>query len=168
MAGLYPIQHGELIIDGKKKKNKRLDLVFVSQEVELFDLSIRENLCLGQEISDEKILEMFEDAGLIEWYKELPDGLDTIVGEKGVKLSAGQKQRLNIIRGILINKPLYFFDEPTSNLDEISEEKIIKMIAKYLKEKTYVIVTHKPKLKNLCNKHYIFENHMMKEKIYIY
>lgn len=168
LAGLYPIQHGELIVDGKKKKNKRLDLVFVSQEVELFDLSIRENLCLGQEISDEKIVEMFEDAGLIDWYKELPEGLDTIVGEKGVKLSAGQKQRLNIIRGILINKPLYFFDEPTSNLDEISEEKIIKMIDKYLKDKTYVIVTHKPKLKNLCNKHYIFENHMMKEKIYSY
>ena len=108
---------------------------------------------------------MFEDAGLMEWYKELPQGLDTIVGEKGVKLSAGQKQRLNIIRGILIDKPLYFFDEPTSNLDSVSEEKITNMIEKYLKNKTYVIVTHRPRLKELCNKHYIFENHMMKETV---
>ena len=92
-------------------------------------------------------------------------GLDTIVGEKGVKLSAGQKQRLNIIRGILIDKDLYFFDEPTSNLDALSEEKITNMIDKYLKNKTYVIVTHRPRLKELCNKHYIFENHMMKETV---
>ena len=88
-----------------------------------------------------------------------------MVGERGIKLSAGQKQRLNLIRGILIDKDLYFFDEPTSNLDSLSEEKITNMIEKYLKDKTYVIVTQRPKLKELCNKHYIFENHMMKEII---
>ena len=64
-----------------------------------------------------------------------------MVGERGIKLSAGQKQRLNLIRGILIDKDLYFFDEPTSNLDALSEEKITNMIEKYLKDKTYVIVT---------------------------
>lgn len=85
--------------------------------------------------------------------------------EKGIKLSAGQKQRLNLIRGILIDKELYFFDEPTSNLDTLSEEKITNMIEKYLKNKTYVIVTHRPRIKALCNKHYKFEEHMMKEII---
>ena len=82
-------------------------------------------------------------------------------------MSAGQKQRLNLIRGILIDKELYFFDEPTSNLDVVSEEKIVNMIEKYLKNKTYVIVTHRPKIKELCNRHYKFENHMMKELIMI-
>ena len=91
--------------------------------------------------------------------------VNTMVGERGIKLSAGQRQRLNLIRGILIDKELYFFDEPTSNLDHISEEKITNMINKYLKDKTCVIVTHRPKLKELCNKHYIFENHIMKEMI---
>lgn len=67
--------------------------------------------------------------------EELPEGLETLVGERGVKLSAGQKQRLNLIRGILIDKDLYFFDKPTSNLDVESEEKITNMIDKYLKEK---------------------------------
>ena len=165
LAGLYPLKNGELLINNKKIKDARLDLVFVSQEVELFDLSIRDNLCLGKIIPDSKILELLEEAGLLNWYKELPEGLDTMVGERGVKLSAGQKQRLNLIRGILIDKELYFFDEPTSNLDVISEEKITHMIEKYLKDKTYVIVTHRPKLKELCNKHYVFENHMMKEII---
>ena len=165
LAGLYPLKYGKLTIDGKEQKDIRLDLVFVSQEVDLFDLSIKDNLCLGKQIQNSKILELIDEAGLMDWYKELPEGLDTMVGERGIKLSAGQKQRLNLIRGILIDKELYFFDEPTSNLDSVSEEKITNMIEKYLKNKTFVIVTHRPKLKELCNKHYIFENHIMKEII---
>lgn len=165
LAGLFPLSNGELQIDDNTVKDKRLDLVFVSQEVALFDLSIRDNLCLGKNISDDRIIELLKEAGLLEWYKELPDGLDTMVGERGVKLSAGQKQRLNLIRGILIDKDLYFFDEPTSNSDNLSEEKITNMIEKYLRDKTYVIVTHRPRLKELCNKHYTFEDHIMKEVI---
>ena len=165
LAGLYPLENGKLLIDNKNMKDTRLDLVFVSQEVELFDLSIRDNLCLGKNISDEILFQLLDEAGLMGWYKELPEGLDTMVGERGIKLSAGQKQRLNIIRGILIDKDLYFFDEPTSNLDVISEEKIISMIDKYLKNKTYVIVTHRDKLKELCNRNYFFNNHMMVEII---
>lgn len=167
LAGLYPLENGKLLIDNKDMKDARLDLVFVSQEVDLFDLSIRDNLCLGKDIPDEVILQLLDEAGLTGWYKELPEGLETMVGERGIKLSAGQKQRLNLIRGILIDKDLYFFDEPTSNLDIISEEKIIAMIEKYLKNKTYVIVTHRDKLKELCNRHYYFNNHMMVEKIKI-
>lgn len=146
-------------------RDARMDLVFVSQEVELFDLSIRDNLCLGKEIAEEKIMQLLDEAGLMNWYKELPNGLETMVGEKGIKLSAGQKQRLNLIRGILIDKELYFFDEPTSNLDIVSEEKMISMIKKYLNNKTYVIITHRPKITELCNRHYIFEEHMMKEVV---
>ena len=164
LAGLYPLNNGRLLIDNKEIKDVRLDLVFVSQEVDLFDLSVRDNLCLGKKIPEEKIIQLLDEAGLMNWYKELPNGLETMVGEKGIKLSAGQKQRLNLIRGILIDKELYFFDEPTSNLDILSEEKITNMIEKYLKDKTYVIVTHRQKLKSLCNKHYIFENHEMREE----
>ena len=167
LAGLYPLEKGELLVDDKLKKDCRMDLVFVSQEVELFDLSIRDNLCLGKEIPEEKIMQLLDEAWLMSWYKELPNGLETMGGEKGIKLSAGQKQRLNLIRGILIDKELYFFDEPTSNLDVVSEEKIVNMIEKYLNNKTYVIVTHRPKIKELCNRHYKFENHMMKELLMI-
>ncbi len=98
------------------------------------------------------------------WVDSLEKGLDTLVGEKGVKLSAGQKQRLNIIRGILLDKEIYILDEPTSNLDSISEERIYHMISTYLKDKTCIIVTHRPKLVEVCNKHYLFENRVMVEK----
>ena len=162
LSGLYDLNSGKIVIDGKEVKDKRLDLVYISQEVELFDLSIRDNLTLGKKISDSKIISLFEDAGLMEWYSNLENGLDEIVGEKGVKLSAGQRQRLNIIRGILIDKDVYFFDEPTSNLDRESEEKIVSMIDKYLNDKTYIIVTHRDSIKRLCNKHYVFVDHTMK------
>lgn len=142
-----------------------IQITISARDRQRFDLSIRDNLCLEKDIPDEKIMQLLDEAGLMGWYKELPNGLETLVGEKGIKLSAGQKQRLNLIRGILIDKELYFFDEPTSNLDALSEEKITNMIEKYLKDKTYVIVIHRPRIKALCNKHYKFEQHMMKEII---
>lgn len=163
LSGTYKLKSGEMDFDGKIAKNKRPDVVYISQDVELFDMSIRDNLTLGQKIKEEKLVEMFEDAGLREWYDSLENGLDEIVGEKGIKLSAGQRQRLNIIRGILINKDVYFFDEPTSALDKESEEKIVMMIDKYLKDKTYIVVTHRDSIKRLCNRHYVFLDHTMLE-----
>ena len=163
LSGTYGLKSGLLLFDNKIVKNTRPDIVYISQDVELFDMSIRDNLTLGQNISEGKLIEMFEAAGLKEWYDGLENGLDEVVGEKGVKLSAGQRQRLNIIRGILINKEVYFFDEPTSALDIESEEKIVNMIDKYLKDKTYIVVTHRDSIKRLCNKHYVFENHTMIE-----
>lgn len=161
LSGIYQLKNGQIIIDNEKLDNPKLDVVYISQDVELFDLSIRDNLTLGKNISDTKIMELFEDAGLMEWYANLANGLDEMVGEKGVKLSAGQRQRLNIIRGILIDKEVYFFDEPTSNLDKESEERIVRMIDKYLNEKTYIVVTHRDSIKRLCNQHYVFKNHTM-------
>lgn len=140
------------------------DVAYISQESDLFDLTIKENLCLGKRISNKTLNKYLKDAGLFEWISELENGLDTLVGEKGIKLSAGQKQRLNIIRGILLDKEIYILDEPTSNLDSISEIKIHDMINKYLKNKTCIIVTHRPKLTQLCNKHYYFKNKTMYEK----
>ena len=165
LSGTYNLKKGEIYFDNKPVKNTRPDIVYISQDVELFDMTIRENLTLGKNISENILIEMFEDAGLKEWYDSLEKGLDEVVGEKGVKLSAGQRQRLNIIRGILINKDVYFFDEPTSALDKESEEKIVNMIDKYLKDKTYIIVTHRDSIKRLCNKHYVFENHTMYENL---
>lgn len=144
--------------------SKAPDVAYISQESDLFDLTIKENLCLGKEITDETLNEYLKDAGLYEWIQSLEKGLDTLVGEKGTKLSIGQKQRLNIIRGILLDKEIYILDEPTSNLDNISENKIYDMIDKYLKDKTCLIVTHRPKLTEICNKHYYFDKRIMLEK----
>lgn len=163
LSGTRKLKAGKVFFDGNYTENQRPDIVYISQDVELFDMSIRENLTLGKDISDEILFEMLNEVGMKEWYEALENGLDEIIGEKGVKLSAGQRQRLNLIRGVLINKDVYFFDEPTSALDKESEEKIIKMLNKYLKEKTYIIVTHREGIKKICNKHFVFENHMMRE-----
>ena len=165
LSGTYSLKKGIMSFDNKQVINTRPDIVYISQDVELFDMSIKDNLTLGKNISEKKLIEMFEDAGLKEWYDGLEKGLDEVVGEKGVKLSAGQRQRLNIIRGILIDKEVYFFDEPTSALDKETEEKIVNMINKYLKNKTYIIVTHRESIKRLCNKHDVFENYTMAESI---
>lgn len=159
----YNIDDKNYLTDGTPS-TKIPDVAYISQESDLFDLTIKENLCLGKRISNEKLEEYLKDAGLLEWINSLEKGLDTLVGEKGIKLSVGQKQRLNIIRGILLDKDIYILDEPTSNLDSLSENKIYDMINKYLKDKTCIIVTHRPKLTEICNKHYYFENKTMLEK----
>ena len=161
LSDFYNIDSGTILVDNKKISNRKLDVIYISQDVVLFDLSIRENLTLGKRISEEKILRLLEEAGLKEWFDNLEEGLDTKVGQKGIKLSAGQQQRLNIIRGILLDKDFYFFDEPTSNLDSESEEKIINMLNKYLHNKSYIIVSHRSKISSICNKEYIFKNHTM-------
>lgn len=149
-------------IDGESKKGN-LNLAYISQEIDLFDLTIRENLCLGKEISDQEIMIYLKYAGLDEWVNKLEKGLDTVVGERGLKLSVGQKQRLNIVRGILLDKDIYFLDEPTSNLDNETEKLIVNLIKEYLKDKTVVIVTHREEIKKICKKHYEFRDNIMSE-----
>ena len=154
------VDENSYLIDGKSMKCS-LNLAYISQEIDLFDLSIRDNLCLGEDISDEVLMKYLKEAGLGEWINKLENGLDTIVGERGLKVSVGQKQRLNIIRGILQNKDIYVLDEPTSNLDSETEKQIIYLIKKYLKDKTVVIVTHRDEIRKICNLHYEFKDSIM-------
>lgn len=89
-------------------------------------------------------------------------GIYTVVGEKGLKLSTGQKRRINILRSYLMNKDIYILDEPTSNLDKHTEEIVVNFILKYFKDKTLIIATHNEKINEICNKFYSFDNHKLK------
>lgn len=151
---------GVYLINGRKTK-KHLEISLIGQEIDLFNLTIRDNICLGQSISDQELTKLFEKIGLKKWLDDLENGFDTIIGEKGIKLSSGQKQRLNILRGILLDKDIIILDEPTSHLDEKTELKVVQLINEYCKEKTLIIVTHRPVLKQLCNAHYEFSNHTL-------
>ncbi len=162
LSGYIDIEDGKYIIDGNSK-NGNLDLAYISQEIDLFDLSIRDNLCLGKKIDENILMKYLQEAGLDEWIEKLENGLDTLVGERGLKLSVGQKQRLNIVRGILLDKEIYILDEPTSNLDKETEKLIINLIKKYLRNKTIVIVTHRDEIRKICDKHYEFNNNKMME-----
>lgn len=142
-------------------KDIDIEYGYVTQEAEMFNTSIKENLCLDKDISDEYIIELLESVMLKHWYDNLKEGLNTEIGEKGLKLSTGQKQRLNLLRAILQDKEVYILDEPTSNLDEHTEEKVVEAINKYLGNKTLIIVTHRKKVLDLCNKIYEFNNHVL-------
>ena len=105
-----------------------------------------------------------EITGLKDWLDHQKDGLNTRLGERGVFVSTGQRQRLNLIRGLLIeDKEIYLLDEPTSNVDEQTEEKMINLIKEVLKNKTVIIVTHRPKIKAICNRNYVFKDSVLRE-----
>lgn len=138
---------------------ERLECVFIAQDTEMFDMSLRDNLALGKDIKDEKLIEYINKVGMGDWFNSQKEGLETLLGERGVFVSTGQRQRLNLIRGLLRDdKEVYLLDEPTSNVDETTEENMINLIKEILKDKTVIIVTHRPKIKAICNKIYKFEN----------
>lgn len=144
---------------------ERLDCVFIAQDTEVLDLSVRDNLKLGKDIPDEILLSYLDRVGLKGWIDSQENGLDTILGERGCYVSTGQRQRLNLIRGLLMtysNKEIFLLDEPTSNVDEETEIKMVELINEVLADKTVIIVTHRPRIKDICNKHYEF----IKGKLY--
>lgn len=151
---------GQFLIDNNNLKEVKLDIGTVSQEIELFNMSIKDNLCLDKKISDEEIIKYLKELELNEILL-MEDGIHTIVGEKGLKLSTGQKRRINILRSYLMDKDIYILDEPTSNLDKHTEEIVVNFILKYFKNKTLIIVTHNEKINEICNKFYKIENHSL-------
>lgn len=149
---------GNVLIDNKSLRNVKLDIGVVSQEIELFNMSIKDNLCLDKKISDQEIIKYLEELELNEILL-FEDGIYTVVGEKGLKLSTGQKRRINILRSYLMNKDIYILDEPTSNLDKRTEKIVVDFILKYFKDKTLIIATHNEKINEICNQFYTFKNH---------
>lgn len=161
-------QQGQRMIDGKpyeyfSRSFFAAHMAMISQEVEMFSLSVRDNIALGETISDEHIIDVLREVDLHEWILGLADGLGTLVGEKGIKLSAGQKQRVNLVRGLLLDRDIFLLDEPTSHLDRETEEKVIQFLEKRLEGKTAVIVSHRPAVQRLCSRFYEFSGHEMHE-----
>lgn len=152
------IENDRTYINDNKTK-KRLRCMFIAQDTEMFDMSLKDNLTLGRDIESDKIIKYLDAVGMGSWYDAQEKGLDTILGERGVFVSTGQRQRLNLIRGLLAHndEEVFLLDEPTSNVDEEVEEMMIKLIKEVLHDKTVIIVTHRPKIKEICDKFYKFE-----------
>ncbi len=167
LANLYQPKSGVRLVDdenygelGTQFFQERV--VLISQEVELFHLSLRENISLGRAVEDALIYEFLDDVLLLQWAQELAQGLETQVGEKGVRLSSGQKQRINLVRGLLLGRELVLLDEPTSHMDEETERKIVSFLDKRLTGKTAVIVSHRPAVGEICNRRYVMVNHQLR------
>ncbi len=163
LLGNITSYEGQVLIDKEDLLDVKLDIGVVSQEIELFNMTIKENLCLDKQVNDLVIRGYLEELELEEIFT-FKDGIYTNVDEKGLKLSTGQKRRINILRAFLMNKEIYILDEPTSNLDKHTEEVVCNFILKYFKDKTLIIVTHNEKLKIICNKFYEFKNHNLAKK----
>jgi len=110
----------------------------------LFHRSLRENITYGKlDATDAEVQEAAKLANALEFINALPDGLDTIVGERGVKLSGGQRQRIAIARAILKNAPILVLDEATSALDSESEKLIQDALEKLMKGRTSIVIAHR-------------------------
>lgn len=145
----YEITEGEILIDGVNIKNVTLNSLrenigTVAQDVYLFSGSIRENIAYGKEdATDEEIINAARLAGADEFIKNLPDGYDSYVGERGIKLSGGQKQRISIARVFLKNPPILILDEATSALDNESERLVQQSLERLASGRTTFTIAHR-------------------------
>ncbi|MNX88019.1 putative multidrug export ATP-binding/permease protein [compost metagenome] len=143
------VSHGKILIDDQdiryvSQQSLRSSIAYVPQEPYLFHRSLRDNIAYGKpDATDKEIHRAIEQANASEFIGTLPDGLDTIVGERGVKLSGGQRQRIAIARAILKDAPILVLDEATSALDSESEKLIQDALAKLMKDRTSIVVAHR-------------------------
>ena len=165
----YDPNNGELLIDNQDIKNTtikslRSKIALVSQEPILFDDTVRENICYGKKsASEDEIISAAKSAAAHEFISELPDGYDTIIGEKGFSLSGGQKQRISIARAFLKNAPILLLDEATSSLDTESEHLVQEAINSLMENRTTLVIAHR--LSTIINskKIIVLENGTVKE-----
>ena len=145
----YDVTSGQILIDGTDikhftLKSLRENIGIVQQEVYLFSGTVMENILYGcQTASREEAIEAAKKAGADEFIKDLKDGYDTYVGERGVKLSGGQKQRISIARVFLKNPPIMILDEATSALDNESEFAVAKSLNKLSEGRTTITIAHR-------------------------
>ena len=145
----FDVSKGALRIDGNNVRkisfsSLRGSMGIVTQEVILFNDTIRKNIAYGQsDVTEEAIQKAAKAANALEFIEQTPDGFDTLIGERGVNLSGGQKQRLAIARALLKNPPILILDEATSALDTESEKKVQKAIEVLMKDRTVLVIAHR-------------------------
>ncbi len=160
----YDPQEGSIEIDGQNIRDVSLEslrknLSMVSQDVILFDDTIKNNISYAKEgASDHDIKKACKFAAANEFIEKLPNGYDTLIGENGIRLSGGQKQRISIARAILKESPLILLDEATSSLDAESEEIVQNAIMNLTKNKTTLVIAHRLSTIHNANKIFVLKN----------
>jgi len=145
----YDVDNGRITIDGTDVRDVTFEslrgaMALVSQEITLFDDTIRANIAYGRpDASEEEIIEAAKNAAAHDFIMEMPDGYDTYVGERGTKVSGGQRQRLAIARAMLKNAPILLLDEATSALDTESERHVQSALTKLMQGRTTLVIAHR-------------------------
>ena len=159
LLGLLNPTEGNITIDNNELNHEnilswRRNISYVPQSAYLTDDSIRANIAFGipeSEIDNVKIQKAIKESMLDEYVNSLPNKEYTIVGERGVQMSGGQRQRLSIARALYTNPSIIIFDEATSALDETTEKEIMESIDNLIGQKTLIIIAHRLSTLKKCN-----------------
>lgn len=170
LLGLLHAQEGTITCDGVSIFDDYASWLgkigYIPQAIYLIDESIRDNIAFGidaDKIDDKRIWEVLEEAQLKEFVEELPDGLDTTIGDRGVRISGGQRQRLGIARALYHNPEILVFDEATSALDGDTEKAVMDAVNSFHGRKTMVIIAHRLNTIAKCDVIYKVENEKIVE-----
>ena len=165
LLGLLHVEEGQITCDGVdifKNYESWLALIgYIPQTIYLVDESIRDNIAFGidaKDIDEDRIWEVLKEAQLDEFIKSLPEGLDTTIGDRGVRLSGGQRQRIGIARALYNDPEILVFDEATSALDNETEAAVMEAVNSFHGRKTMVIIAHRLNTIANCDVIYKVEN----------
>lgn len=163
LLGLYPLDSGEYAVDGVSfydlkpgEISKHIGIVL--QESEIFNFTLLDNITLMRQVDAELIQKAIKISQLEDVIENLPEGIDTLVGEKGYHLSGGERQRVGIARAICKNPKILIFDEATSSLDSKTEKAIQVALEKELKEKTLIFIAHRISTLENTDRILVFKN----------
>lgn len=173
VLGLFKPQEGGILVDGVDITGNREQvsklISFVPQFVYLLDDSVRRNIAFGvydKDIDDERVWAVLEQAQMKDFIEELPDGLDTVIGERGVRFSGGQSQRLAIARALYTNPQILILDEATSALDNETENAVMEAIDSLQGKVTMIIIAHRLTTVKNCDKIYEISGGKARERKY--
>ncbi|WP_458699899.1 ATP-binding cassette domain-containing protein [Sulfurospirillum sp. 1307] len=163
IIGLYKPSSGEICVDKKMLnesniKSWRSKIGYIPQNVYLFDGTVAQNVAFGNEVDEKKVQEVLKQANIFDFLELHQDGIDTIVGEGGIKLSGGQKQRIAIARALYNDPELLVLDEATSALDNETEAKIMDEIYAISSNKTLIVIAHRLSTIDRCDVVYKLNN----------
>ena len=148
IMGLIKYKDGSILIDKNELKEINLNsfydsVTYVSQDSPIFDGTLRENLILDKKINDEEIIKILKLVNLDKFYERLEKGLSTELGEKGIRMSGGERQRVALARLFFDNSKIIILDEATSAMDNITEKEVMENVLTKLKDKTIIIIAHR-------------------------
>lgn len=147
LSGFFKPTEGQILFDGEDIRNidreyLRSQLSIVSQKVVLFNRSVLDNICYATNTPKEEVVNILNKLKIMNVFKKLPQGLDTIAGSRGENLSGGQRQIIYLLRSYLSNKPITIMDEPTAAVDAFHKKYVSQMIDEMSKKTTLIVVTH--------------------------
>jgi ATP-binding cassette subfamily B protein/subfamily B ATP-binding cassette protein MsbA len=170
LTRFYEHDEGTLTIDGTpvksiSKASLRRQIGYVTQESFLFNGTVRDNLLIGKrEATEAELWSVLESANAAEFVKRLPNQLDTHVGERGIKLSVGEKQRISIARALLRNPPILLLDEATASVDTETERQIQEALERLMKQRTSFVIAHRLSTVRNADRIYVLEHGRITEQ----